>query len=97
MTDEHEALKIRFRDQLRRAKAVHDEQVERARRHRNALFREANDAGLSYYMIAQLTQTDGKDAGYGGEFVRKECQRPADPVTGAPRPDSTDPSAPVVE
>jgi hypothetical protein len=97
MTDEHEDLKSRFRDELRKAKAVHDEQVELARRRRNALFRQANAAGLSYYMIAQLTQTDGKDAGYGGEFVRKECQRPDVPAVEISRSDGSDPSAPVVK
>lgn len=96
MTDEHDELKARFRDRLRRAKGVHDRQVELARRRRNDLFRQANEAGLSYYMIAQLTRTDGKDAGYGDEFVRKECQRPADPVAEIIRTDSSDPEPPMV-
>lgn len=79
MADTTDDLKARYLDELRRAKAAHDKLVDQARLDRARLFQAANAAGLSYYMISQLTRTDGTEQGYGQEFVRKVCQE--DPRT----------------
>lgn len=63
-----------YRDRLRQARAVYEKRVAEAAAERDDLFRAAARDGLTYYKIAQFTQLDGEDAGYGQAYIGRICK-----------------------